>query len=41
MLYTIYKETRSLKWTLAPALMPALIGVVICGLVALVWRALV
>jgi ferrous iron transport protein B len=39
-LYTIYKETRSLKWTLVSALMPTAIGVVLCGLIALLWRAL-
>ena len=39
-LYTIYKETHSLKWTVVSALMPTAIGVVLCGLVALLWRAL-
>ena len=39
-LYTIYKETRSLKWTVLSALMPTAIGVVLCALIAFVWRAL-
>ncbi len=39
-LYTIYKETRSFKWTVVSALMPTVIGVVLCALIALVWRTL-
>jgi ferrous iron transport protein B len=39
-IYTIYKETRSLKWTVVATFLPILIGVVICGLVAFVWRLL-
>jgi ferrous iron transport protein B len=39
-LYTIYKETRSLKWTTISAVMPTAIGVTLCALIALVWRAL-
>lgn len=39
-IYTIYKETGSAKWTVVAALMPIAIGVVICGLVAGVWRML-
>ena len=37
-LMTIYKETKSWKWTLWSALMPIGIGFAVCGLVALVWR---
>ena len=37
-LYTIYKETRSWKWTALSAAMPTVIGFVLCFLVALVWR---
>lgn len=37
-LYTIYKETRSAKWTTWAALMPTAIGVVLCAFVAGVWR---
>nr|WP_321467496.1 nucleoside recognition domain-containing protein [uncultured Desulfobulbus sp.] len=39
-IYTIYKETKSLKWTLVSTFMPIGYGLVICGLVALVWRML-
>ena len=38
-LYTIYRETRSLKWTTVSALLPLVIGFVLCALVAAVWRA--
>jgi ferrous iron transport protein B len=37
-LLTIYRETKSLKWTLWSALMPIGIGFAVCGLVAVVWR---
>jgi ferrous iron transport protein B len=37
-LLTIYRETRSLKWTLWSALLPIALGFLVCGLVALVWR---
>jgi ferrous iron transport protein B len=40
-LYTIYKETRSWKWTAVSALMPLALGFVLCGLVAALWRAFV
>ena len=39
-LYTIYKETQSLKWTALSALMPTAIGVALCGVIAFFWRAL-
>jgi ferrous iron transport protein B len=39
-LWTIYKETRSAKWTVVSALMPIAVGVVLCALTALVWRSL-
>jgi ferrous iron transport protein B len=37
-LYTIYKETGSLKWTVWSAVIPTALGVVLCALVAGVWR---
>lgn len=37
-LYTIYKETRSAKWTAFSAFMPIGIGVLVCATVAFVWR---
>ena len=39
-IYTIYKETRSAKWTTVSALLPVAMGFLLCFLVALVWRAL-
>jgi len=39
--YTIYRETRSLKWTTVATMMPVAMGVVVCFLVAQVWRLLV
>jgi ferrous iron transport protein B len=37
-IYTIYRETRSAKWTVVATLMPIAFGIVLCGLVALLWR---
>lgn len=37
-IYTIYKETRSPKWTAVATLMPVAMGVTVCFLVAQVWR---
>ncbi|MFI2791765.1 ferrous iron transport protein B [Haloferula sp. A504] len=37
-LYTIYRETKSWKWTVVAAFMPLVIGVVLCAAVAAVWR---
>jgi len=37
-IYTIYKETRSVKWTTVATLMPVAMGVTVCFLVAQVWR---
>ena len=36
-LYTIYKETRSLKWTTISGLLPLLMGFIITFLIAQVW----
>jgi ferrous iron transport protein B len=40
-IYTIYKETRSARWTLVSTILPIVLGVVMCFLVAQVWRLLV
>jgi ferrous iron transport protein B len=40
-IYTIYKETRSARWTLVSTMLPIVLGVVMCFLVAQVWRLLV
>jgi ferrous iron transport protein B len=37
-IYTIYKETGSWKWTAVSALMPVIMGLMICFFVAQVWR---
>jgi ferrous iron transport protein B len=39
-LYTIYRETRSMKWTAVSAFLPLVMGFVLCAIVAAVWRAL-
>jgi len=40
-LYTIYRETGSVKWTLLSALIPLVIGFTVCFFVAQVWRIVV
>jgi ferrous iron transport protein B len=37
-IYTIYRETRSVKWTTVSALLPLVMGFAVCFLVAQVWR---
>ncbi len=37
-IYTIYQETKSVKWTAVATMMPLLMGAVVCFLVAQVWR---
>jgi ferrous iron transport protein B len=39
-LYTIYRETRSVKWTTVSALLPLAMGFTVCFLVAQAWRLL-
>ena len=39
-IYTIYKETGSVKWTTVATLLPLVLGFVVTFLVAAVWRAL-
>ncbi len=38
-LYTIWKETRSVRWTAVSALLPVALGFVLCFAVAQAWRA--
>jgi ferrous iron transport protein B len=38
-LYTIWKETRSFKWTVLSALLPLALGFAVCLVVAQIWRA--
>ena len=37
-IYTIYKETKSLKWTLVSTLLPLGMGFVFCFFIAQIWR---
>ncbi|HBV05459.1 MAG TPA: ferrous iron transport protein B [Gemmatimonadetes bacterium] len=37
-IYTIYKETRSIKWTALATTLPVFMGVIVCFLVAQIWR---
>lgn len=37
-IYTIYKETKSLRWTVLATVMPIMFGVVICGIVSALWE---
>ncbi|MEZ5332534.1 MAG: nucleoside recognition domain-containing protein [Thermoanaerobaculia bacterium] len=39
-IYTIWKETRSVKWTTVSALLPLALGFAVCFVVAQVWRLL-
>ena len=40
-IYTIYRETRSWKWTTVATFMPLAFGIVICVVLAFVWRLFV
>jgi len=37
-IYTIWKETRSAKWTEIASLLPLVVGFAICFFVAQIWR---
>lgn len=37
-IYTIYKETKSVKWTVFASIMPIILGFVVTFLVAQIWR---
>jgi ferrous iron transport protein B len=37
-IYTIYRETRSVKWTTVATVMPLVMGFTVCFLIAQVWR---
>jgi ferrous iron transport protein B len=37
-IYTIWKETRSVRWTVVATLLPLILGVTVCFIVAQVWR---
>jgi ferrous iron transport protein B len=37
-IYTIYKETKSAKWTLISTFLPIAMGIIICFFVTQIWR---
>jgi len=37
-IYTIYKETRSVKWTALATLLPLTLGIIVTMLIAFIWR---
>ncbi len=39
-IYTIYKETGSVKWTAVATLLPVVLGILVTFFVALIWRSL-
>ncbi len=40
-LYTIYKETKSIKWTIVSAMLPVVMGVAVCFFVTQIYRLIV
>lgn len=40
-IYTIYKETRSARWTTLATLLPLVMGITVCFLVTQVWRLVI
>ncbi len=39
-IFTIYKETKSIKWTVISTILPIIMGVVVCFFVTQIWRLL-
>jgi ferrous iron transport protein B len=37
-IYTIYKETKSIKWTAISTFLPTILGIALCFFVAQIWR---
>jgi len=37
-IYTIYKETKSVKWTVVATILPVIMGLIVCFFVAQIWR---
>jgi len=37
-IYTIYKETKSIKWTVISSILPVMMGFAVCFFVTQVWR---
>ena len=39
-IYTIYKETKSIKWTTVASILPVILGLIVCFLVTQIWHLL-
>jgi ferrous iron transport protein B len=39
-IYTIYKETRSVKWTIVSTFLPILLGLIVCFFTTQIWHLL-
>ena len=37
-IYTIFKETKSLKWTMVSTFLPGVLGIAITASIAFIWR---
>ena len=37
-IFTIFKETKSVKWTLVSTFLPVILGILVTGTIAIVWR---
>ncbi len=37
-IYTIFKETKSLKWTMVSTFLPIVLGIIVTATIALIWR---
>lgn len=37
-IYTIYKETKSVKWTVISTILPVIMGIIVCFFVTQLWR---
>lgn len=40
-IYTIYKETKSIKWTTVATILPVILGLIVCFLVTQIWKLFV
>ena len=40
-IYTIYRETKSVKWTVVSTLLPVIMGIAVCFFVTQIWRLVV
>ncbi len=40
-IYTIYRETKSVKWTVVSTLLPVVMGIAVCFFVTQIWRLII